>query len=246
MLQALGNVLGSAYTQVLLFFFLVAYFFSHRKDPHLVVSGISMVRTVVLLLVFLYLLWNWVSEIPPSLRTASVFGMFLINLYMLFNLTLTRLEWPYRKALVNLAQDPRPFEHLPRVWRSGKRLFYAQYFLSSLFVRSPFSFLHALAGHRVRADIQEVLARAGVEKKLVNLKIMAAYLENQVASDENLPQDFKDLMHQTIQQFAGHPWVEEQVNRFLEIATETPEELHYPEWRESWEKSVKSSLTARR
>jgi Ca2+/Na+ antiporter len=240
MQQALGNVLSSAYTQVLLFFLLVAYFFSHRKDPRLVVSGISMVRTVVLLLIFLYFLWNWSSEIPPSLRSASVFGMFLINLYMLFNLTLTRLERPYRNALENLGQDPRPSEHLPRVWRSGKRFFYAQYFLSSLFVRSPFSFLHALAGHRVRADIQEVLARAGLEKRLVTLKTMAAYLENQVAGDENLPQDFKDLMHQTIQQFAGHPWVEDQVNRFLEIATETPEELHYPKWRENWEKSVKS------
>ena len=67
---------------------------------------------------------------------------------------------------------------------------------------------------------------------------MMAYLKNQLACDENLPSDFKDVMQESVECFIKHPWVEEQVNQFLDIATERPEDLHFPEWMSAFEKCV--------
>jgi hypothetical protein len=155
---------------------------------------------------------------------------------MVYNLVLTRLERPYRDALAAYGREPQQHENMHRVWQAGKKFFYVHYVVSSLFAGgSPLKFLHAVAIERVRADIQDTLKHHGVEHRLVSLQTMVAYLRNLADSDPDLPQDFKDLLNKSIQQFAGHPWIEEQVDRFLQVATETPEDLHYPEWQESLE-----------
>ena len=43
-------------------------------------------------------------------------------------------------------------------------------------------------------------------------------------------------MGKIIDDLEKHPWIEEQVNEFLRIAMESPEDLHFPEWTSAFEK----------
>ena len=43
-------------------------------------------------------------------------------------------------------------------------------------------------------------------------------------------------MGKTMDDLEKHPWLEEQVNEFLRIAMESPEDLHFPEWMSAFEK----------
>ena len=61
-------------------------------------------------------------------------------------------------------------------------------------------------------------------------------MKNRLAGDENLPADFKEVMGKIIDDLEKHPWIEEQINEFLRIAMETPEDLHFPEWTSAFEK----------
>ena len=79
MFQLVISFLGSAYIEIIIFFVLIAYFLTHRRDPHMVASGINLLRVLLLLVIFLYFTWSWATLIPPSLRATSVFGMFVIN-----------------------------------------------------------------------------------------------------------------------------------------------------------------------
>ena len=81
----------------------------------------------------------------------------------------------------------------------------------------------------------------GVEKKLISLSLMVGFMKNRLAGDENLPADFKEVMGKTLDDLEKHPWLEEQVNEFLRIATETPEDLHFPEWTSAFEKYTSGS-----
>ncbi len=76
----------------------------------------------------------------------------------------------------------------------------------------------------------------GVEKKLISLALMIGFMKNRLACDPNLPADFKAVMGNTLDDLEKHPWLEEQVNEFLRIATESPEDLHFPEWTSAFEK----------
>ena len=92
-----------------------------------------------------------------------------------------------------------------------------------------------MATDRVRDDIKDELRRLGVEKKLISLNLMVGFMKNRLACDENLPADFKEVMGKIIDDLGKHPWIEEQVNEFLRIAMETPEDLHFPEWTSAFE-----------
>jgi len=241
MSQAIANLIFSAYLQMIVLIFLAVYFFSRRRDPRLITSGINLLRTVIMIAIFIYFVLFWASSVNPSMRGASVFGMLVVNLYMLYYLILNRLEASYRVALEALGRDPQEHELMHEVWRTGKKYFYADYFFSSLYSgHSPWSFLHEMAADRVRDDIRYALKQQGTEKKLTTLPVMVAYLRNLVDCDREMPQDFKDVIDKAIEQFAGHPWIEENVNNFLALAIEAPEDLHYPEWKESWEKCITS------
>jgi hypothetical protein len=231
------SFLGSAYIQIVIFFLLGAYFVRHRSDPRLVVSGVRLIRVIILLIIFLYFTLTWGSLIVPSLRAISVFGMFIINIYLFYYLLLARMERPYRDTLTALSQDPEKVEAFHGVWGRGRKFYYFYYFMHSLFSGSnPFRFLHEMATNRVRDDIKDELRRLGVEKKLISLKLMVGFLKNNLAVDGNLPADFKEVMGKIIDDLDKHPWIEEQVNEFLRIALETPEDLHFPEWTSAFEK----------
>jgi len=241
MLQSLVNILASPFTEIAILVILLIAFFTLRKDPRLVVSGVRLVRTLILVLIFFYLMFVWVSAIRPALSAISIFGMFIINLFMLYNLLLARLERPYRDALTAMTREPEKHELIHNVWHTGKRFYYLRHAWSSLFSgANPFHFLHDLATDRVRDDIKDTLRHYGVEQKLITLPMMAGYLKSQIACDQNLPVDFKDLIENSIDNFAKHPWIQEQGNEFLRLATERPEDLHFPEWMSQFEACVRT------
>ena len=242
MFQFLVNLLSSAYIELILLILLLIYFVLHRRDQRMRVSAIRVVRMGMFILVFIYFMFIWASTVQPTLRSISIFGMFMINLVMIYYVLLSWLEGPYRDALVAIATNPEKHDLLHRVWGSGKRFYYARYAISSLFSgTNPFSFLHDISTERVKEDIQDQLREYGLEQKLISFQMMRAYLRNQLACDENLPEDFKDVMEESLECFTRHPWIEEQVNHFLEVATERPEDLHFPEWMASFEQCTRST-----
>ena len=244
MFQYLIYFLDSAYIEVIIFIaligMLIGYFVTHRKSQHLAVSGIKMLRVIGLLVIFLYFVWSWATLIPPSLRAAAVIGMFLINLYLLYSLILSLIEQPYRATLVAMGHDPEQPGVFENIWNSGKRFYYSYYIFEAILSgTNPFHFLKELANDRVHEDIKDTLRRTGVGKNLITLKLMIGFLKNRMASDETLPEDFKVNMEKTIiDDLYKHPWIEEKVNEFLTIATETPEDLHFPEWMASHKKTI--------
>jgi hypothetical protein len=239
MFQSVLDFLSSAYVEIVILALLLVYFFKQRREPRLMASGIRLVRTIIIVIIFAYFTFIWASTVEPSLRHLSVFGMFLVNLIFLYHLILGRLERPYRDALDGLTQKPKKPDILREVWQTGKRFYYLRYFMGSLFSgANPFHFLSEIANDRVRDDIKDALRRSGVEKKLISLKLMIGFMKTRLASDQNLPADFKVVMENTLDDLEKHPWLEEQVNEFLRLATETPEDLHFPEWMSAFEKSV--------
>ncbi len=241
MLQGLINFLSSPFTEIGILIVLLIAFITLRKDPRLVVSGFRLIRTLILLLIFFYFMFVWVSAIRPALSAISIFGMFVINLFMFYNLILSRLERPYRDALTLMTKEPERHELIHNVWHTGKRFYYFRYAWSSLFSgTNPFHFIHDLATDRVRDDIKDTLRRYGVEQKMITVPTMAAYLKSQIACDQNMPVDFKDVIEKAIDDFAHHPWIQEQGNEFLGLATERPEDLHFPEWMDKFEACVRT------
>jgi hypothetical protein len=240
MLDSLITTLLNAYLELFILIVLLVVFFTHRKDFQLLVSGFWLARTILVVMIFFYFMLIWASAVQPTLRTISVLGMFLLNLFMLFSLAQARLERSYRNALTMIPQAPENHELIQDVWRKGNRYYYVRYAWSSLFSGiSPFEFLRTFATERVRSDIKDELRRYGVQQKLISLPVVAAYLKSQMACDENLPADFKDLIIKTIDDFAKHPWIEERVNGFLQMALESPEDLNFPEWLDSFAACVR-------
>jgi hypothetical protein len=241
MLQGLVSILSSAYVEILILAVLLLFFIMMRRDPRLVVSGLRIMRTLLVILIFLYFMFIWASTVQPTLRSISVFGMFLVNLFMLYNLILARLERPYRDALAAMTAEPSRHELIHAIWHNGKKFYYLRYAWSSLFSgASPVHFLHTVATDRVRDDMKDTLRRYGVEQKMITLEMMAGYLKSEIACDQTMPADFQDLVLKSIDNFANHPYIQEKANEFLLLATERPEDLHFPEWVDKFEACVRT------
>ncbi len=237
----LVNLSSQTWVQVALLVLFVWYFYAHRKDPRMVVSRPGLVRLLLLSLVFIFLLLTAYSVVRPALAQAAVLGMFLINLYLLDMVVLSRLERPYREALESYCRlEQRDVENLEAIWRTGKRFYYLGYFLQSLFSGvSPFRFLQEVASSRIRDDVQDLLRHCGNGRQFISLGGLLGFLKERLDQDETLPKEFKDLVTRDLEQFAQHPWVKEQVNEYLRLALESPESIHYPQWSQWWEKTRK-------
>jgi hypothetical protein len=239
MFQFLVDLFSSAYFELSLLILLIVYFVVHRRDRRLKISGVRLIRMMIAMAIFIYFMFIWASTVQPTLRSISIFGMFAVNLVMCFYLFLSWFEGPYRDALLSVAMNTNEHDTLDRIWRTGKRFYYARYLISAFFSgTNPFEFLQNMARDRVREDIKDQLRAYGLEQKLISFPMLMAYLKSQLACDDNLPSDFKEVMQETMENFTKHPWLEEQVNQFLDIATETPEDLHFPEWMSAFEKCV--------
>jgi Ca2+/Na+ antiporter len=242
MLESFVSTLASPFIEIVILVVLLLAFLTHRKDPRLAISGISMVRVLMLLLIFFYLMFVWVSAIRTVLSAISVFGMFLINMMLLYYLILARLLRPYHIALTSMTQEPEKHELIKQVWKTGERFYYVCYAGSSLFSgANPFHFLHEMATDRIRDDIKDTLRRYGVEQRMLSLSTLVAYLKSKISCDTTLPADFQKLMLQAIDDFAKHPYIQEHANEFLRLATESPEDLTFPEWTAKFESCIKSS-----
>jgi hypothetical protein len=237
MFQSMFGILSAPFTELIIFVLLFAYVIIRRHDKHL--AGISRLKIFILLIVFVYFAWMpivWPSLIPSSMLTLSIFGMFIVNFYFFYSIVLAHIEWPYRERLENLAQEPSKQEIFPLIWKYGKRYYYGCYIFQSLVSGSnPLRFLQEIATDRVRDDIKDELRQMGVKKKLISLSLMMDFMKNRLACDVTLPEDFKTLMGTTIEDLGKHPWLEEQVNEFLRIAMESPEDLHFPIWASAFE-----------
>jgi ABC-type transport system involved in multi-copper enzyme maturation permease subunit len=241
MLASFVNTLASPFVEIGILIVLLIAFLTHRKDPRLAISGISFVRVLILLLIFFYLMFVWSSSVQPALRGISIFGMFIVNMVLLYNLILACLLRPYHSALTSMAQAPEKRELIQQVWESGKRFYYLRYAWSSLFSgANPFHFLREMAADRIRDDIKNTLRSYGVERRMLSLSTLVAYLKSQIASDTTLPADFQSLILQAIDDFAKHPYIQEHTNEFLRLATESPEDLTFPEWTAEFESAIKS------
>ncbi len=230
MLDNIINTFASPFVEIGLLILLLLAFLTHRKDPRLAISGISIVQVLLLLLVFLYLMFVWSSTVQPTLRGVSIFGMFIVNLVLLYNLLLARLLRPYHDALRQVPQKPEDCQIIHQVWAKGKRYYYARYACSSLFSgANPVHFLREIAIDRVRDDIKDTFRRYGVEQGMVNLSALVAYLKSRIASGKDMPADFQNLMLKTVDDFANHPYIQENANKFLRLALERPEEINFPE-----------------
>jgi hypothetical protein len=239
--NSLVSILTSPFTQIILFAIMLVVFIKLRKDPRLVVSGVKSLRTLALVVIFFYFMFVWVSAINDALRNISIFLMFVINLFMAYNLLLASLERPYRDALAEMSRAPDKHELIHNGWSKGKKFYYFRHFWAAVFSSTnPFHFLHDMATDRVREDIKTTLRQYGVEQKIISLSMMAGYLKSEIACDETMPGDFKEVMVKAIDDFVQHPWIQEHANKFLTLAIERPEDLHFPEWMAKFETCVKT------
>jgi hypothetical protein len=239
MFQFFLDLLSSAYIELALLMLLVVYFVLHRRDSRMKVSGVRLIRMAIVVTIFIYFLFIWASTVQPTLRSISIFGMFVINIVMLYYLVLSRFEGPYRDALLKISTNPEEHDLLHDIWRKSKKFYYARYALPSLLSgTNPIEFLRDITRERAREDIKDVLRHYGLEQKLISFPVMIAFLKSQLACDDNLPTDFKEVILESLGDFSKHPWIEEQIDQFLVMATERPEDLHFPEWMSAFEKCV--------
>ncbi len=234
----LVNLMSHAGAQVGILLLFTWYFFRHRRDPSMLDSRVGLIRFTVLVVVFGYLMLSWSSGIRPALAQAAVFGMLLINLYFLSMVISSRLERPYRLSIEAYCREPKNQENLNDIWRYGKRFYYFRFFFQSLLSGgSPALFLHEIAAGRIRDNIHHCLASRGVAGQFISFKGVLSFVESRMEEDDTLPKNFKDLMHQEIQQFGKHAWIEDQVNEYLRTAIENPENIHNPQWAQMWDQA---------
>jgi hypothetical protein len=231
MFDFIDNYLLTPYIQVVLFIILIGLFWLQHRKFKLASSGFSWLRTIILLLLFLYFSWNWTTSISPAITRFSILGMFFINLYMLYNLMLGRLDEKYRLALDAYGQDITDKEILARVWSSGKKYIYTRYFFDSLFSGyKPTDFLNAVVTRQIPADIEIVMAKHGVHQELVTHRRLLSFLTMKLNQSQELPPNLRDILAQVIKKFDEHAWIQEQVDEFLQLALKDPEKLYHNGW----------------
>ncbi len=231
MLDFFTNVLFTPYLQAILFFILIGLFALQRRKFEFLSSSLSWLRTIILMILFLYFALNWATTIPPSLRAASVFGMFFVNLHMIYNLILGRLNETYQRALNAYSEDIVNKALLDNAWQTGKKYIYTRYIFDALFSGySPRNFLRGVVSRQIPADIENVLIKRGIHREIITHYKLLAYLNMKLEQDTDLPVELKDILAQTIKQFGAHAWIQEQVDEFLQLALKDPEELYHTTW----------------
>jgi hypothetical protein len=227
----IAQLIDSAYVQVIIYFLLIGWFFIQRRQFSQISTGLSWLRAIILLFLFLYFFLNWSGSVNPSLRAASVVGMLYINLCMIFNLFSNKLEMYYRDALKVYGQDLESKEKLERVWATGKRYFYTRYFVQSLFSGFvPQHFLRAIVSEKVPEDIQKILAEHGMGKEIISTQNMLAFLKHRLGQEEFMPGDLRKMLEEAIGNFGQHTWIDNEVNEFLRLALKNPEKLYEASW----------------
>lgn len=226
MIDFFTNYILTPYFQGILFFVLFGLFFLRQRRATFISTGFNWLRTIILVVLFLYFGWNWASEIPASLRGASVLGMFIINLSMMYNLILGNLEEKYRQALEAYGLEANNKALADNVWKCGKTFLRTRYFFESLLSgQSPGLFLQGIINHQIPLDIQRVLAKHGVAAEILTHQTLLAFLATKLDQSTLLPQEIKSAVAQSLKQFAEHAWIREKIDDFLHLAMTDPKQL---------------------
>ena len=231
MFDFLMSIESTFYAQIAIFIVLIVYnFHVCRQLPNRLFFGFEIFKNIILIVIFIYFFLSWSTVVNPSLRSASIFGMAIVNVFLLWRIIQNRAELPYQLALNDCVKDPKNIHKYKILVSKGKSYYYLRNFWRSLFSgKLPGKYLHDLASEQIRSDIQSALNSHGTTKNLVNFKMETAFLRQKLAADETLPPDFKEMMERAISQFE-HPWIEQQVNEFLEVILVSPEQLFTAEW----------------
>jgi hypothetical protein len=228
MLAFIDNYLLTPYVQVVLFVGLLGLFWVQHRKFKLASSSFSWVRTILMLLLFVYFAWNWATSISQLITRFSVLGMLFINVYMIYNIILGNLDEKYRLALDSYSQNITDKGSLENVWSTGKKFVYARYFFDALFSGySPGNFLKGIVSSHIPADIQNVLAKRGVEKDLITHQRLVEFLNTRLKQDREVPSELKEVLAQAVNQFGEHAWISDQVNEFLRLVLQDPEKLYH-------------------
>lgn len=240
-MQFMLGLESTVYVQVGIFITLGAlYLIFQRKLPTFRFLSFAMLRLAAVIAFFIYLFLNWSSEVNPSLRHGSVLGLFIVNLYLLWHVILTSLELPYRQALDAYSRNPENPELFQNVLRMGKRFYGMRHLWQALVSGgSIWHFLRSITLEHLRADLRRIFHKHGVSQGIFNFQMARAFLKKQLVA-EDFPSDFKELMEKVIQDFSGHPWIEEQMNKFLNTLVESPEDL-LDKWAGIWRKDLQAS-----
>jgi hypothetical protein len=234
MFDFIDSYVLTPYVQAVLFVILLSLFWLQHRKFRLASSGFSWLRTLILLVLFFYFAWNWTTSISRAIARFSVLGMFFINIYMVYNLILGNLDEKYRLALDAYSKDIANKGLLEAVWSTGKKYVYTRYFSEALFSGyNPGNFLKAVVSRQVPADIQGVLIKHGADHELVTTQKLIAFLTYTLNQSQEIPPELKDVLAQVIKQFGEHAWITEQVNEFLRLALQDPEQLYKSAWIES-------------
>jgi len=226
MWTAMIDSLSSAYIQLGIFVLLFALFLHYRRRYGELSTALTWLRTTLLTLIFLYLLWNWSGLVNPSLQAAAVFLMFIINLAMVHNIVTIRLENTYRQALETFALQPHEQALHRTVWHTGRSYYQSRYLVQSLVSgKSPKHFLHLISSEEIPKDIQQVMAEHGVEKQKLVAPVLVAFLKDRLAHEGYLPPEVKQVLGETIDSLVKHAWLAEQIGAFLQLAGQDPEQL---------------------
>ena len=62
MFQSVLDFLSSAYVEIVILALLLVYFFKQRREPRLMASGIRLVRTIIIVIIFAYFTFIWASS----------------------------------------------------------------------------------------------------------------------------------------------------------------------------------------
>ncbi len=157
--------------------------------------------------------------------------MFLVNLNMIYNLILARLNENYQQALDAYGGDIGNKTLLENVWKTGKKYIHARYFFDALFSGySPRNFLNGVISRQIPADIESVLIKHGVRSEIITHHKLLAYLTMKLDQSRDLPQEVRDTLARTIKDFDSHVWIQEKVDEFLQLALKDPEKLYHAAW----------------
>lgn len=227
MLDKLAQVNMSIYFQTVVFLiFLITLLRLHWKIGsigHIVTSSL---RYLVLLLIFIYLFLNWASDVNPSLRNSSILIMTLINLYLFWNVIVSALELPYRRALASCVDGICTPADLERAFATGKRFYKLRYFWASLSSGSaPWRFLRGIAAERTRDDLHRVFVSLDPKSSIFGSGLFVHYIKHQLDADKSQPAEKRAERLRLVNALAQDAWLTEKTGQFLHELLASPEDL---------------------
>lgn len=227
MLDQLAQVDMSIYFQTVIFLAFIAFLMRmHWKMGSVTHILANSLRYLVLLCIFIYLFLNWASDVNPTLRKSSIIIMTLINLYLFWNVIISALELPYRRALASCVDGICTATDLDRAFTTGKRFYKVRYFWASLSSGvAPWRFMRGIAAERTRDDLHRVFVNLDPKASLFGASLYAHFLKHQLEADKSQSADKRAARQRFIDAIKQDDWLTEKTGDFLHQLLAKPEDL---------------------